>query len=119
MFQKHPKCIFCILTPNHLTERNFLCLTVLDSINKADIGPLSFFCYKVFWSSSFLVLPNVFGPPGTLAALGDLKDRGTGSVWGGTGCFLVVLGQNGAELVDGWLIKKIDDSTGSVEGGTG
>ena len=36
--------------------------------------------------------------------LGDVA-----SVWGDTGCYLVVLGQYGAELPDG---------TGSVEGGT-
>ena len=29
----------------------------------------------VFWSSSLLVLPNVFGPPGRLLALLDFKDR--------------------------------------------
>ena len=44
-FQKHQKCILCILTPNHLTKINYCCPTVFYSINKAEIGPLTFFCY--------------------------------------------------------------------------
>ena len=38
-------------------------------------GSLNFLCYQVFWSSSFLVLLNVFGPPTTVASLVDFKDR--------------------------------------------
>ena len=57
MFQKHQKCVLCILTPNHLTKVNYCCPTVLNSTNKAEIGPLSFLCYQVFWSSQmYLVL---------------------------------------------------------------
>ena len=37
-------------------------------------GPLSFLCYYFFWSSSFLVLPNVFGPPTTVTAILDFKN---------------------------------------------
>ena len=39
MFQKHPKCILCILTPNHLTKLNYCCPTVFYSISKAEISP--------------------------------------------------------------------------------
>ena len=42
--------------------------------------------------------------------------------WVSMGRYWLVLGGSGSEwsgMVDGWLIKKIDDSTGSVEGGTG
>ena len=52
MFKKHQKCVFSILTPNHLTRIHYCCPTVFYSINKAAslssgiyFGPLSFFCY--------------------------------------------------------------------------
>ena len=51
---------------------------------------------------------------------------GTGSVWGGAGLFLVILGQYGAVLVGTWWhwvnigwYWLIFDGNGSVQGGTG
>ena len=35
------------------------------------------FSYLVFWPSSFLILPNVFGPPIMAAAVFDFYDRVT------------------------------------------
>ena len=45
MFKKHQKCVLCILSLNNLTKINYCCPTVLNSINKAEIGPLSFTCF--------------------------------------------------------------------------
>ena len=51
---------------------------------------------------------------------------GTGSVWGNTCWYLVVLAQSGAVMVDTWWYWVsmewywlIYDGTGSVEGGSG
>ena len=48
-----------------------------------------------------------------------LINDGTGSVGGGTGWHLVVLGQYRSVLIDTWLDWLIYDCTGPVEGGTG
>ena len=55
-----------------------------------------------------------------------LINDGNGSVGGGTGQYLVVLGQYGAALVGSWWYWVsmernwlINDGIGSVEGGTG
>ena len=45
MFRKHRKCVLCILTHNHLTKINYCFPTVFYSVNEAEMGPLSFFCY--------------------------------------------------------------------------
>ena len=44
---------------------------------------------------------------------------GTESVEGGTGRYLVVLGQYRSVLIDTWWYWLIYDGTGPVEGGTG
>ena len=49
MFQKHQKCVFCVLTPNHLI--NYRCPTVFYSINKAEIVLQLFGPPKCLWSS--------------------------------------------------------------------
>ena len=66
MFQKHQKCVLYILTPNHFTKINFWCPTVFCSINKAELGPLSFFCYQFFWSSKHACRGCRFQGPGVV-----------------------------------------------------
>ena len=42
-------------------------------------GPINILCDEVFWSSSFLVLPNVFDPPTTVAAVVEFQEPGATS----------------------------------------
>ena len=55
-----------------LTKINYCCSTCVfySTIKAVSILLLS------FWPSSFLVLPNVFGPPTMVAAVVDFKDHG-------------------------------------------
>ena len=79
-FQNNIKSAYFVFWPlNHLTKNllsnlikifNFRPFLLLEfCLSPKFFGPLSFLCYQFFWSSSFLVLPIVFGPPTMVAAV--------------------------------------------------
>ena len=62
-------CLFCVLT-RPITYQNKLLLL--------------YFSYSVFWPSSFLVLPNVFSPPTTVATVVGFQELGSRVLQGPT-----------------------------------